>query len=591
MHSKAQYSSTAELQRKIEAARGKTKADIVIKNAHFLDVFTGQFCAGDVAIQDGTIVGTLDRYEGHEIVDGTGQFLVPGFIDAHVHIESSLMHPARFQECVLPCGTTTAIWDPHEIANVRGVAGIEWALAATETLDMDVFVMLPSCVPSTTPGMNLESSGAQLMASDLLPLRNHPRVLGLAEMMNFPGLLMGEPDVLNKIHDFNRFKRDGHCPGLEGHDLNAYAVCGIHSCHESVTIAEAREKLIKGIQVLIREGSCAKNARTMLPLVNAYSSAVIALCSDDRNPFDIHHEGHIDFIIKLGMASGIPSQEMFRVASFAAARAYGLDDRGAIAAGYKADICMVQPQAGDFSKGFKTTAVWKSGRLVRKEELKNTPIVDLPRNAAGKNVHTHAITTESFAVPAPGKTRVSVRVIEVIPNQIVTKQAVVELSVGPNGVEADLAQDVLKIAVFERHHQRGFGQVAFVRGFHLKDGAIATTINHDSHNIIVVGTSDEQMQAAIDRLIAIDGGIVAWKNGNENSELRLPIAGLMTIDPPLIVDQKIKDLRRQAAAMGCTLDDPFLQLSFLALPVIPELKITDKGLVDVNRFSIVEVCV
>lgn len=596
MAGKAHYRDLADLAAHIRVASGKEPADLVIRNTSFLDVYTGQFLSGDVAIYRDTIVGTQQRYEGLEVVDGRGSFLVPGFIDAHVHIESSLLTPERFQQAVLPFGTTTVIWDPHEIANVRGREGLVWALEASEGLALDVFVMLSSCVPSTSPQRELETSGALLRAEDLVPLQAHPRVIGLAEMMNYPGLLAGEPDVLDKLLVFQDRRRDGHCPGLRGKDLNAYGAAGIHSCHESVSKEEAREKLQKGLHVLIREGSCAKDADALLPLLDDYSSAVIGLCSDDRNPADIAKEGHISYIVDKALRSGHRPQTVFRAASFAAARAYGLEDRGAVAPGFLADVCLVRPRDGQtWSSGVTIEAVYKKGRLVDRAVLAadaETYAVSRPLPRWGANMRLAPCKAEDFHVPipagtSPGATLVQARVIGVRTRQIVTDALTATLPVSERQVRMDREQDILKIAVFERHHQTGRRTVGFVKGFGLQRGAIATSINHDSHNAIVVGTDEALMAAALNHLIRIDGGIVVAQDQETIESLSLPVGGLMCARDPQDVAQALERLRQRTVAMGCRLPEPFIQLSFLALPVIPSLKITDRGLVDVDRFQLV----
>jgi adenine deaminase len=588
---KGQWPDAAGLKDAVRAARGEIAADLVIKGAQFLDVFAGRFVAGDVAVYKGRIIGTGESYAGETEVDGTGLWLVPGFIDAHVHIESSMMTPARFQEAVLPCGTTTVIWDPHEIANVAGREGIEWALRASEGLDIDVFVMMPSCVPSTSPAAGLESSGATLFARDIRDWRSHPRVLGLAEMMNFPGLLHGDPDVLTKLDDWSSLKRDGHCPGLSGRDLNAYAAAGIHSCHESTTREEALEKLTKGIHVWIREGSCAKDAEALLPLLNPRSSAVLGMCSDDRNPLDIAHEGHIDCIINMALHRGLAPEDVFRAASFAPARAYGLEDRGAIAPGYVADFVLVEPRR---THGIKIQGVWKRGRRIVKEALASTAAARADHDrfvlkGRPANINMPPVTAEHLQLKSAAKAQQRVRVIGVRPGQIVTDHLTEDLRVESGLLQADPARDILKIAVFERHHGKGGSACAFVHGFGLKTGAIATSINHDSHNVIVVGANDELMLRATEELRKIDGGIVVVSGSGEVSRLSLPFGGLMTDQSPAQVASELVALKKLAASCGCTLEEPFLQLSFLALPVIPALKITDRGLVDVGAFRIVSV--
>lgn len=591
MASKARYPSREALASHIRVARGLEPADLVVKHARFLDVFSGAFLSGDVAIHGELIVGTQQSYRGREELDGSGLFVVPGFIDAHVHIESSLLTPERFQQAVLPCGTTTAIWDPHEIANVRGLAGLTWALDASEGLDLDVLVMVSSCVPSTSPPLGFETGGAVLSADDLVPLRAHPRVLGLAELMNYPGLLAGEPAVLEKLLAFQDLRRDGHCPGLRGRDLNAYGAAGIHSCHESTTLEEAREKLNKGLHVLIREGSCAKDADALLPLLDDYSSAVIGLCTDDRNPADVAREGHINFILDKALRAGHSPQTIFRAATFAAARAYGLGDRGAVAPGFLADFCLVRPADGNrWTSGLAVEAVYKRGRRVARADLAAVAEV---RGAShrvwpGPNLRLAGCTAEDFRVPCPsGRTAQPVRLIGVRPRQLLTDSRIVPLSATDGQVRMDPDRDLLKIAVFERHHGSGHRAVGFVQGFGLRRGAIAMSITHDSHNVIVVGADERAMAAAVNRLIAVDGGIVVVRDESLLEALPLPLGGLMCARDPQEVAAAVERLKAAVRDLGGRLEEPFVQLSFLALPVIPSLKITDRGLVDVDTLQLV----
>lgn len=590
---KASYANQEQLKNQVQAARGAINVDLVLRDAQYLDVFGGEFVSGDIAVHGQHIVGVRDSYErAQEVHSYPGCYVVPGFIDAHVHIESSMMTPVRFQEAVLPLGTTTVIWDPHEIANVKGTAGIQWALDASEGLQLDFMVMVPSCVPSTSPELGLESSGAVLRPKDLRPFRAHPRVLGLAEMMNFPGLLGGDAEVLEKLEDFQSLKRDGHCPGLTGKDLNAYGAAGIHSCHESTAKDEAREKLGKGVHVLIREGSCAKDADALLPLLTSYSSAVLGLCTDDRNPLDIEDEGHVSCIVTRALRAGHAPADVFRAASFAAAKMFGLEDRGALAPGLLADMVVVKlNQPGDWRAGLSVVACYKGGKKVDPLALKKLAGLSQGQAFAGGNLRLPPLSVETFALPAASaKGEGEVRVIGVIPNQIVTEHLTASLAVSDGQLRADPARDLLKIAVLERHHGTGRHSVAVVKGFGLQKGAIATSVNHDSHNVIVVGVDDQAMLGAVKALQEIDGGIVVWGGPGRVAKLPLPIGGLMSDASPSAVAAELRRLKALAKELGCILNEPFLQLSFLALPVIPALKITDRGLVDVGRFQLVPVC-
>jgi adenine deaminase len=598
-HSKGALDCSEDLSKRVEAARGLIECDLTIRNVHYLDVFSGKFIKGDVTVHQGIIVGIDESYAAREVVDGEGAYVVPGFIDAHVHIESSMMTPDRFEESVLPCGTTSAIWDPHEIANVKGTAGIQWALDSSEKLALDVFVMVPSCVPSTNAEMGFETSGAQLRSDDLLEFRDHPRVLGLAEMMNFPGLLNGDPDILAKLTSYSGLFRDGHCPQLSGKDLNAYGAAGIHSCHESTSLDEAREKLRKGIHVWIREGSCAKDAETLIPLIDQWSSATVGLCSDDRNPLDIRDQGHISFIVDLALRNGIAAEAIFRTASFATARAYGLMDRGALAPGFFADMVLVRPKKRQWSNGLEIVTVWKEGRdvqgyLAAKAESDQPGFVGFENqknlNLNGPDPMDLLVERPNSREPHDNNEKLLVNVIGVRPGQIVTDHLKRNLAVDLGGhILADASRDILKIAVWERHHGTGYHSVGFIEGFGIKKGAIATSINHDSHNIIAVGADDAAILQAVDKLKEIDGGIVVTSGDRQFEELKLPIGGLMTSESPAEIAELLRILKAKARSLGCELEEPFLTLSFMALPVIPSLKITDRGLVDVKNFKLVSV--
>lgn len=600
-HLKGRVNDIGQLARRIRVARGEEASDLVITGAQWLDVFTGAWQSGDVAVFDGVIVGVGDHYEAREKIDGTGKFIVPGFIDAHVHVESSMMTPARFEEAVLPRGTTSVIWDPHEIANVKGIAGIQWALEASDKLRLDFFVMVPSCVPSTSLAMGLETSGATLGSEEIKTFRDHPRVLGLAEMMNWPGLLSQDLDVTSKLYEFQTKRRDGHCPLLTGKDLNAYATAGIHSCHESTSLPEAEEKLSKGIHLLIREGSCAKDADRLLPALSPRSSGAIGFCSDDRNPLDIEEGGHVDCIVTKALQRGIDPIDVFKSSSYAAANMYGLHDRGAIAPGFVADLVLLCPRSdGHWKSGIRIEKVWKRGHLEAGEGSPRNNVVKFSHHkllgtAKNLNIGFKELTDAHFKVTAAESLRakshevLTCSVIGVRPGQIVTDHKKYPLPVIGNSVSSDPSRDILKIAVIERHHGLSQMGVGFVEGFGLKSGAIATSINHDCHNIIVTGSSDALMRTAVQELLAMDGGIVVVTAEGQKTGLRLPIGGLMTDVSPSEISSSLRDLKVAAKSIGCVLEEPFLQLSFLALPVIPNLKITDRGLVDGLTFQLISV--
>jgi adenine deaminase len=591
MRQKANDTSPTRLSRRVAVAQGRELADVVIRNARILDVFCGEFYYGDVAICDEMIVGVVESYDGVTTVDGTGKFVVPGFIDAHAHVESSMLTPARFQEMVLPHGTTTVVWDPHEIANVLGHDGLEWALASAKELLLDLFVMLPSCVPAT----HLETSGAELNAQDLERYRFEKGVLGLAEFMNYPGVLFGDPEVARKLSTFADMTRDGHAPMLRGRDLNGYLCAGIQTCHECTSLEEGREKLRKGMHLLIREGSCAKDAATLLPLINASTSALLALCSDDRNPLDVAAEGHINHIIEMGLARGIAPELLFRVASLGAAQIYGLRDRGVVAPGFRADLCLVCPRVeGDWKQGFVVERVLKAGRIVERTALAAFAEQSVEKGRPKRNrpnINMPQLTTEKLALQAHLSVsgEVLCRVIRLIPGKIITQEECLSLPIDAHGmVRTDATRDVAKLAVVERHRCTGNVGVGLVAGFGLNEGAIAASIGHDSHNITVVGMSDEAMLAAVRAVATQDGGIVVVDGkGRVMASLSLPVGGLMTDASPTVVEESLQTLKQAARSLGCTLDEPFLQLSFLPLPVIPDLKITDKGLVDVRLFNFV----
>jgi len=552
--------TSAELARRVREARGLEPADLVIKGGRILNVADGTLEEGDVAVTGDTIVGTYETYDGRQVIDARGLVIAPGFVDTHVHVESSLVSPFEFERLVLPRGTTTAICDPHEIANVLGLDGIRYMLDAARELTLSLFVNLSSCVPSSP----LETAGAELSADDLVTLRDRPGVLGLAEVMSFPTVLAEEPGILAKLEAFQGRQIDGHAPLLAGRDLSAYAAVGIRTEHEATLLEEAREKLKKGMAILMREGSVAKNVATLAPLLTDYSAARIAFCTDDRNPAEILAEGHLDHAVRTAIAAGAPAMAAYRAASLSGAEAMGLRDRGLIAPGYRADLLLVEDVAA-----VTVERVICGGRLFRAGEGR------IETSGVGRgSVKRAAVTAAELTLPAQGPAPT----IEVRAGSLITDR-----------LERDPADaDVLTLAVLERHGRNGNIGLGHVAGFGPLDGAIGFSVGHDSHNLSVLGREPRDLAVAANRLIALDGGAVAVRNGEVAAELALPIAGLMSDRPYEEVVERLAALKDAVAAMGGTLDEPLLQLAFLPLVVIPHLKLSDRGLVDVDRFAFVD---
>ncbi|QQP90365.1 adenine deaminase [Skermanella sp. TT6] len=561
-----------DLGKRIDQAMGRTKADLVIKDTRFLNVVTGEIASGDIAVCGDVIVGTYESYDGEVVIDGRARIAVPGFIDTHVHCESTLVTPAEFDRCVLPRGTTTAVCDPHEICNVLGEEGLGYFLDSSVGLAMDLRVQLSSCVPAT----ELETSGARLEAEDLVRHRGHPQVIGLAEFMNFPGVLHKDPKVLDKLAAFQGGHIDGHSPLVTGRDLNAYLSCGIRNCHETTGVEEAREKLRKGMQVLIRDGSVSKDVNTLAPIIDAMTSPFLGFCTDDRNPLDIAEEGHIDHLIRRSIALGAPIESVYRAATWSAARGFGLTDRGLIAPGFRADIVLL-----DDLEDCRVGQVIRSGRVVGPETFMGRTIV--PPVGLG-SIRLDPVTPEVFRTPSGGP---SGPVIGLIPGKILTEHLTASLPYRNGERHPDPEADILKVCVLSRHGtNRNVGR-GFVKGFGLKRGALASSVGHDSHNVIVVGADDADMAVAVNRLIELQGGFVAVLDGQVAGELALPLAGLISDRTFEEVEHLLTALRAAVRGMGCPLAEPFLQLAFLPLPVIPHLKITDRGLVDVDRFELI----
>jgi adenine deaminase len=557
----------------IRQGKGEEPADLVLKGGRFLDLVTGAEVESDIAITGSRITGTFGTYAGVRELDVTGKLVVPGFIDTHLHIESSLVTPLEFDRCVLRHGVTTAICDPHEIANVLGLDGIRYFLDSALAAVMDLRVQLSSCVPAT----HLETSGAALSAADLKPLMDHPRVIGLAEFMNFPGVLNLDPGALEKLALFADRHTDGHAPLLRGMKLNGYLAAGIRTDHETTTVEEALEKLSKGMHVLIREGSVSKDLHALVPLITERNSAFIAFCTDDRNPLDIAEEGHLDFMIRTAIASGAEPLAAYRAASISAARAFRLHDRGLVAPGWRADLAIIDGLAS-----CRVSQVIAAGRIVEDALFAARRHIE---PVGFGSVKSPRVSAEDFRLEGSGK---SVPVIGVLPGKIITEHLVLDLPCPGGELRCDAGQDVIKVAVVERHGINGNIGRGFVKGFGLKHGAIGSTVGHDSHNICVVGVSEEDMALAVNHLKAIGGGFVVVRDGAVLAELALPIAGLMSGQSFEAVRDALIELRAAAKSLGTVLPEPFLQVAFLPLPVIPHLKITDRGLVDVDRFCLIE---
>ncbi len=562
-----------DLKRLVRTAQGLEPAELVLKNAEVFHAFTGEFIKCDVAIVDGYIAG-LGSYKGREEIDLTGHYITAGFIDGHVHIESSMMSPREFSRAVIPTGTTTVVADPHEIANVAGTAGIQYMLDATENLPLNVYMMLPSCVPATP----LEDSGASLSAEDLAPFLHHPRVLGLAEMMNAPGVLNGDDTVYDKLKLAEGACVDGHAPGLTGKPLMAYAAAGIHTDHECATKEQAMERLRAGMYVLIREGTAVKNLKALLPAVNADTSSFFCFVADDKIPAELLTEGYINEMVRVAIKEGIPVATAIQMATINTARCFGIPDVGAVAPHYRADILVF-----DDLDSWKPSMVFKDGQLAAE---RGVMLLDPPEITAEKienTMHLAPLSLEQLRMPLEGD---EANVIGLIPYQILTKKFKLQVKKVRGEVVSDPENQLLKLAVFERHHATGRVGLGLVKGFGLQRGALASTVAHDSHNLIVIGASDGDMLVAAQELERIGGGIAIAVDGQVTGSLALPIAGLMSKEGAEVVSQEVAELIAKAHALGVyEYYAPFLTLAFLSLPVIPELKLTDRGLVDVNAFN------
>ncbi len=555
----------------IEAAAGREAADLVLKNATYVNVFSNQLCTADIAVAEGLIVG-MGEYSGMAEVDCAGKIVLPGFLDAHIHLESSLVSPREFVKAVLPHGTTTVITDPHEIANVMGADGIEYMLQATENLPVDVRFMLPSCVPATP----LDESGAVLDYRSLDSFYDHPRVQGLAEMMNFVGIIAGDDQPVEKIvaAQAHHKKIDGHAPDLRGNDLNAYIAAGVYSDHECHDLQDALAKLERGQFIMIREGTAARNLDALAPLLCDKYADRCMFCTDDKHPSDLLEKGHIDYIVKRAIALGADPITAVKVACHNAARYFLLNNRGAIAPGYLGDFVVI-----DNFQDFRIEKVFKKGVLMVEDgTMRDFPAPEIEpylTKRAHSTFHLGTLTAEDFMDHRPRG------VIGMVNGEITTVDA-------GYSDRIDAEYDILKIAVVERHKNTRHIGIGFLQGYGLKSGAVATSISHDSHNIIVVGTNESDMAAAVNRVVDLNGGIVVWDGGASAAEVPLAIAGIMSDEPLEAVNEKLEAAKEKAHALGVGQGiDPFMTLSFMALPVIPSLRITTRGVFDVNSQSYV----
>ena len=562
-----------EIKDTIDISSGNKKVDTLIKNARVINTFSGDIYKTDVAINAGKIIG-FGNYPARQVIDIKGAYLSPGFIDGHIHIESTMVKIPEFAKVVMPCGTTSVVIDPHEIANVLGLDGIKYMLSSSVDAKLGVYVMLPSCVPST----NLETAGAELSSHDLSLLLNDERVLGIGEMMNYPGVIYKDDEVIKKIAIAKNKLIDGHAPMLRDKQLYAYVSAGIKSDHECTDVNEAREKLRAGMYIMIREGTAAKNLKSLLPLVNSENSRKFIFVTDDRHLEDIYREGHINYLVRTAIKMGIEPVRAIQMATINTAEYFGLKELGAVVPGYNADLIVFE----DLKK-MKIRSVFKDGQLVAKDGKIIDGIIPEYKGKVRGTLNVKWIEHEDFALKAEGK---YAKVINVIPGEILTKESVERIKEDAGYVSSDVERDILKIAVIERHMASGRIAKALVKGFGLKKGAIASSVSHDSHNIVVIGTHDGDMYTAAVQVVKMQGGICAALNGQVLEALPLPVAGLMSDRSAEFVSEKLKRLEEIARSLGSRLPDPFMAMSFLTLPPIPEIRITDRGLIDAVKFKV-----
>ncbi|MCF8044781.1 MAG: adenine deaminase [Desulfarculaceae bacterium] len=555
------------------------QADVLFINARVVDVFTGRIIQREVAVKDGFFQG-FGPYPAQKTVDLENRYMVPGLLDAHVHIESSMVPPARFAKAVLACGTTTCIADPHEIANVAGLDGIRYMIDAAEDQLLNICFALPSCVPAT----HMETAGAAITAKDMEEIIHHPRIAALGEMMNFPGVIHQDPEILSRIDLALRARKpvDGHAPGLTGEDLHAYVRAGISTDHECTRPEEAKEKLECGMHIMIREGTCAKNLDDLFPVIDEHTARRMMWCTDDRHPEEILTQGHVDHIIRRAVAKGLDPVRAIQMGTITCADHYRLHDAGAVAPGRRADFIVT-----DSLEDFRPGEVYANGILAARNGVYCADDSEASSSPSLEVMHLDGRDIDLEIPAQPGK----VRVIEVISDQVVTQNTLLPPSVQNGLAVADPERDMAKIAVIERYAGKAGTGIGFVRGLGLSKGALASSVAHDSHNIVTAGTNDRDMHKAVRKVVEMKGGFAVALDGEILQTLPLEIAGLMTDLPVKEVEERMKSVIRAARSLGCPLSDPFMALGFLALPVIPELKITDKGLVDVNRFQIVDLFV
>lgn len=566
----------ADLERMIKVARGKGRADVALRNARVVNVYSGEVLPADVAILEDRVVG-LGRYRGVKEYDLRGKIVAPGFIDSHIHLESAMVTVPELAKVIVPLGTTSVVSDPHEIANVMGLDGINYMLKSSKYNPLNVFVMVPSCVPSSP----LETPGAVLRATDIFFFINQEWILGLAEMMDYPGLLAGDPAILDKLKIAGRKIIDGHAPGLTGKDLCAYTAMRISSDHECATRGEALEKLRMGMTIMIREGGLAKNMAALLPLVTPQNLHQFTLCTDDRHPLCLVEEGHMNALIRKAIRLGMDPVSAIRMCTINTAQHYGLENLGAVAPGKTADLAVI-----DNLRDFNVVMVFKNGELVAREGKLVPPVVSAmrPSEILRGSINIQWLKREHFEIPAQ---KGRCRVIGLVPGQLITREELLKPRVVRGRVVPDTKRDILKLVVVERHHASPNIGLGLVRGFGLKKGAIASSVAHDAHNIVAVGTNDADIMEAVIKIRKLQGGFTAVVDEKLVGSLALPIAGLMSSRSVPEVRDELEAIIRTAKTMGCVLADPFMTLSFLALSVIPDIKLTDKGLVDVGAQKII----